>query len=155
MALVLTDLSQGFLDMANNPPPSAAEAAKKAADIYEAYAQKATGGGFPPTLTGSEKERMKVALQGAFSAVPSAAPVAASAWLQGLTAFWLTPPVVFGAGAVSGAVPPLNTVVACLAGISAPAPSAEAPTTQVATCLHTATLQVQVFIPPSTTVNLV
>jgi hypothetical protein len=154
MPLLLSDLSSGFKDMADNPPDSASAAAAKAADIYAAYAQKATAAGIPPTLTGAEKLRLKNALQGAWSSVPSAPPVSASAWLQGLTLFWAAPPVIFGPGAVVG--PPLPVVVPCLSAVSAPAPDSAAPSVQVATCIHTATLSVLALIPPSPTpVNLI
>jgi hypothetical protein len=111
MPLLMPILQRGFLDIIQNPPSNPLDSARKLAKVYADYAQAAASAFGPAALTGIEKETMANAMAGSFQ--PNGAPPSAIGGIVGgLTAFWLTPPVVFGAG-VASVVPP--TINACLA----------------------------------------
>lgn len=87
-------------------PTNPYEAAKNIASVYASYAADATTlvGAAPPTFTEAEQQVLTAILAQALS-VPAPTPaVFAQALALGLTAFWLTPPVVFTGGVVTAAV---------------------------------------------------
>jgi len=149
MALALPTLIRGLTELAARPPRTAAEAAQKAARVYDDYARLAQAAGLFPTLTGTVRLRLQWALQTAWSAAAGTALTSAQAWSLGLTSYWQLPPVVFGAGVVVSSGIPLS--VPCLAAVSVPSISPSVPVARVASCLDTATRSVLVLIPPNPT----
>ena len=150
MPLIPSILQKGLSDIAENYPDSASDAANKMAKAYADYARGAVAGGLPITLTGGEEKRLAAALLSAFAGGNGTPATGAMAWAAGLTAFWLSPPVVFGAGVVTVALFPA-VVPAVLGSIAAPSSDKSPPIAQVVQGLDTATRTVLVLIPPSPT----
>jgi hypothetical protein len=97
MPLVPVILEKGFLDIINNPPANPREAADKMSQVYGDYAKAAASVFGPAAFTGAEQKAMASVLAGGFNP-NGAAPAASGGIVGGITAFWLSPPVVFGAG---------------------------------------------------------
>ena len=127
------------------------------AALYAAYAQTGMFGASLPVFTGAEKAALAAKLAAVFS-LPAPNPAAfGTAWSTGLTAFWLTPPIVV-TGVQSGAVTALAggaTVSGVLAAIG-PSNLAPVAASKVASALHTATLTciATVAPPPGTLVTI-
>lgn len=79
------------------PSNTALEAAGKQAAAYGRYATGALAGVVPWVPTGTEEARLQGALL--VGMVPGGNPaLLAASWAQGLAAFWLLPPAIFGPG---------------------------------------------------------
>lgn len=94
MALVESVLQAGFA--AAPEQTDATAAAQQFAGIYLSYALSAQAGVFLPILTGLEVTRLQAVLAAQFSNHNGTPVQAAQAFVDGLTQFWLTPPVPFG-----------------------------------------------------------
>ena len=149
MPLLPNVLQKGLLEISRSHPKSASDAAAKMAKAYADYARGALAAGVPATFTGTEEKRLRVALESAFAGGNGTPATGAQGWAAGLTSFWLSPPVIFGPGAVVSAIPPFSiSVVGALSAIAAPSKAVEPPVAQVAQGLDIATRSVMVFIPP-------
>lgn len=97
MPLIPIVLEKGLLDMMIDKPTSPQEAARRMADVYARYARFAVAGG-PASFTGLEARQMERRLVGGFRNPESGNPSRGGGGIiGGIQAFWLTPPVVFGA----------------------------------------------------------
>jgi hypothetical protein len=165
MPLLKPILEKGFRDIIENPPKSPIDAANKMAKVYADYVASAIA--IPATAAifkGTEARVMANAIAGGFS--PNGAPPAASGGLiAGLTAFWLSPPVIFTPGPGTGpgvATAPTGTGVlqACLASsFTNPKIPAGQAAALIANCLDAFTKLVSVTVPilapPSVTITFV
>lgn len=128
------------------PVRDASTAARRHAIAYECYARSAMAGAFPWAATGAERERLVQSLLGAMIPAGSG-PQMAGAWAQGLLAFWLAPPVVFGAGVVT-AFPGQPALAAALtAAFSNPNNTAATAAVSVSQALDAATRTILVTLP--------
>lgn len=93
MALTPSGLQPAFLGLTRDYPPRPEEAAKKMADAYGAYAQGAGALGGVPVLTGSEKTVIEMMLASVLRNQNGVITAYASAWYNGIVAFWA--PVVW------------------------------------------------------------
>lgn len=96
MSLSVSTLSDGIVAMLGpgNFPPDTTDAGQRWADAYATYAQDGWSPvGAPPTGLSAKKPALAAALTTAFDARD--ANTTASAIDSALTAFWLSPPVVF------------------------------------------------------------
>jgi hypothetical protein len=116
MALVPAVISDGFAGMVENNPGSAQDAASQFAAIYQAYALVAQAGAFPPVYTGLEVLRYASILYAEFKNLSGTPVTAATAFVAAMTSFWMAPPVLFGAGAVTAfpGAPVLQTTLESL-----------------------------------------
>lgn len=152
MALVKALLKANIKAMIVTKPSNAAVAAIDWGLAYDGYALPAMAGAFPGVFTGSEKTRFSTALTSLFASPSTGTPVlAATAFMNALTGYWLTPPVAFGAGVVS--------VITGLSAISSLFTTLftdpDAAADHIATILDTATKTVTVaFTGPPSTVTL-
>lgn len=146
-------LQNGFLDIIQNPPSSPVDAARKMAKVYANYAKTGWAGLGPGSFTGSEESKMANTLAGGFNP-RGAAPAAVGGLLGGITAFWLTPPVVFSSpppGQSPGFVSAFAGAAALQSALSAlanPKIAAGQAAAQLATAFDAATRQVLVTFPP-------
>lgn len=101
-----SDIEAVFL----SEPPDGATAAKKIAAAYDNYCKAGLAGGVPPVLTGVEAARFEGPLASGFSA--GAASAVANGFKDGVTAYWVSPPVPFAA-------PPIAGVTTSVAGAGA------------------------------------
>lgn len=102
MPLVPSILVQSVKDLITNKAEDPSDSSIKFAKAYFDYAKKATSFGTSAIFTGLEQRQMANALIVAFSNPKAGSPSkAANGIVKGLTAFWLTPPVVFGYGPVT------------------------------------------------------
>ena len=161
MALNPSSMVSGFLEIAKNPPPSPAEAAKRYAKVYNSYAQTAMALSALPVFTGLEVIALQESLFAAMANPAAGLPATlALAWGAGLVAYWNAPPVAFvgaqtgtvlqAATALAIAVPaltaifaiPLNTAQTCALGMA------------TARILATRTITVTLVPPPGTVAPL-
>lgn len=144
--LVREVLYRGLVRSLSGHPRSVDQAAMEWAAAYRDYAVAAQAGGLPMVPTGTEVARLAAAL--APGLAPTGNPeILASAWVAGLSAFWMTPPAVFTPGFVVtmaglSAVRPALTL--CYSDRFQGLPAACATT---ATVLDAATRTVAVAIP--------
>lgn len=145
MPFNLPALTQGFLRVINNPPPSPTDTARIIANAYAEFVRPALGVGAPGAFTGTEAARMATIMASGFS--PNGNPAAASnAIVNSVTAFWLTPPVIFGPNPVVsfGGGPVLLT---CLKTLSNPQVKGPDAARKLANCFDKATRLVLVQPP--------
>lgn len=132
-------------------PSDALAACQQLAGYYQAYAATGQAGGFiPPVFTGLEQAQFANVLAAAFDlSPPSGTPAsAAAAFVGAVTAFWMTPPVVFGPGLVTsfpGAAALQATLVALFSNFNDAATAASG----LAAALDVATKTVQVTVTPT------
>lgn len=146
MPFILPVLTQGFLRVIQNPPPSPKETARILADAYAEFVRPAIAvGAGPATFTGTEAARMAQSMSSGFN--PNGNSAAASNGIVGaVTSFWTAPPVVFGAGAVV-AFAGGPVLLSCLATLSDPTIEAPAAARKLANCFDKATRLVLVQPP--------
>jgi hypothetical protein len=159
MALNPASLIQGLTVLFSGPAQSPQAAATQMANLYAAYAALGVFGASTPVFTGSEKQLLASTLAQTFS-TPGPNPAAfGTVWSKGLTAFWLTPPIVV-AGVQSGvvtAIPGAATLPASLGALVAiPSNSPATAASKLANALHTATQTVVATVapPPGTVVPI-
>lgn len=132
-----------WLPLAQNWASSVPDAARIAADGYEAYAKLGLAQTYLPILTGSEKKHIEVALLQVWNAVESATKEAtAAAWYSGISKFWMSPPVLFGPTAWGPGItiaPPAGSAVSCIIGSTQNSGTSQPPLLRLANCLHSAT----------------
>jgi hypothetical protein len=116
MPLVPASMVPGFLGLTSSYPPSAEACAQKMASAYNLYAKAALALGGTPILTGGEKTALQGILLSALKSPNGVIGTYASAWYQGVVAFWSpviwTPPPGYGPGALT--VPPAATIQSSL-----------------------------------------
>ena len=149
MALVKTVLSDAFKALVDHPPTTARAAADAYAAAYQLYASSALAGVVPPTFTGTEQVKFANILFAVLNVLPGTPANAAAAYVAGVTAFWLTPPVVFGAGVVTAfaGAPAMLAALTLLFGVINDRDTFAG---GLADILDTATKTVVVVIGPST-----
>jgi len=158
MPLVVATLENALRSIFQNPPKVLFDTADKWAKAYADYAAQATTVPTPatPLFTGLEPELFRGTLIATWTEPKTGSPAtAAQAFVTALTTFWTLPPVVFTAGADSGApvaVPGVAGLVPCLTGIFANiGNTAETAAAGVAACLHAATVGIPMVLLPSNT----
>ena len=149
MALQQSKLASGLLELASgkNFPKDPLEAGKRWAHAYVEYAKVAMSPvGAPPTFAGGE-QILAAALASVWASSRSA-PTTAQGIAAALTAFWLTPPVVFGAGVVTSVVG-TSALASALPGVWASnyPGTPEQATRKVAAAIHTFTITVITTTP--------
>lgn len=149
MPLVSTVIEQGFKAMIVTKPANGSAAATQLSNIYQAYAASAVAGVAPPVFTGTEKVRFAAALQAVLSTPDHTAAEAAGAFVAAVTTFWLTPPVLFGAGAVT-AFAGAPALLAALTAFFGAFNDTDAAAAGLATLLDVATKTITVVIGPTT-----
>ena len=111
MALLVQTLADGLASVFA-ASSDFAEAASSWADAYSTYAQAATAGVAIPVFTGLEEGLLASNLAAAFAAgVASEGSTTLAAMEVAFQAYWLVPPVVFGAGVVTVAPPGLAALL--------------------------------------------
>lgn len=151
MALVPSVIEAGFASMIATKPSSASDACDQLANFYLAYAAPAMAGPATPVFTGTEQVRFSAALLAILGvSPPSGTPAqAAAAFVAAVTTFWLTPPVVFGAGVVT-AFPGAGALQAALVALFSTFNDSSSAASGLATALDVATKTVTVVIGPTT-----
>jgi hypothetical protein len=144
MALVLSVLTNGFMDLAIRKPKDAREAARRMALTYGIYARSAQAAGTPGIFTGLETKILEGLLYTALQVTQGVAVKYGTQWAAGLTAFWMTPPIVFAFGPVTGFVGAPVLIATLTAALSNPLNTDPTAALQIATALHAATLTVVV-----------
>lgn len=147
MPLLLPVLSQSLAAVFSGPALSPDAAAGRLASAYAGYAAGGMALGIPWVPTGAEEQRLRLRLRAAL--VPeTGSPVSmASAFTEGVLAFWLTPPVPFGPGVVT-VIPGLIGLQTGLAAFFAnPLNPSAAVASCVASLLDQATRTVVVVYP--------
>ena len=109
-------LESKLLDMIKNPPPSPFEAGKKLGQAYAEFVKPALGAGSPGTFTGLEAFSLAAAAGASFQA-PGLPPQSINGIVNGITAFWLAPPVTFGP-AVTSLWTGQGVLISCLAAMA-------------------------------------
>lgn len=153
LTLALTAVFQSF-------PPTAALCAAGMASAYSSYAAAGMFGAGVPLITGSNTSAMTALLLAAIASPLTGNPAAfGAAWSAGLTAFWMTPPIVV-TGAQSGVV----TGIPGAAAVAVPLGAAAANLTNtapvfaaiLAAALHAATLTTLATVapPPGTIITI-
>lgn len=143
MALNPSLMTQIWSPLAQNWASSVPDAARIAADGYEAYAKLGIAQAYLPILTGSEKKHIEIALLQVWNSVESATKEAtAAAWYSGIAKFWTSPPVLFGPtpfGPGIAIAPPSGSAVSCIIGSTQNSGTTPPPLSRLANCLHSAT----------------
>lgn len=153
MALDPTNLASGLIPIFGGTD-NFVTAGLAWASAYKSYAQVANAGVFLPTFTGLEEGILATALAGAFAAGIAAPNLTPEAMEAAFIAFWLTPPVIFGAGVVTAAAPGLAALIRATFPINILAVSAPAAAAVIAVAIDTWTRTVAVTIPGPTVVTL-
>ena len=105
MALIKSSLESALVVALSASPASSIAAAKGMADAYATYAGAAMAGVTLPVFTGLEKNALMSQLIAAIAVPLVGSPATlATAWSSGVSAFWLTPPVVFVGPGLAGTV---------------------------------------------------
>lgn len=89
-------LEKGLFDMMENNPSNYREAAQRISRAYADFVKPATGAGSKATFTGLEVAAMTNLIASSLRA-NGALPAVVRGVVQGVQAFWLAPPVTFGA----------------------------------------------------------
>ncbi len=114
----VSKLANGIVDLGKNYPGSPEEAGKRWAHAYALYAADAMS--IPPTAAPPNSlvagEKVLAAALAATWRSSRTANQTANQMASALTAFWLAPPVTFGAGLVT-AVPGTSALASALPGI--------------------------------------
>ncbi len=158
MALVPATMVSGFTALFQGGALGAVAGANQMASIYASYAMTGMFGTSLPVFTGAEKGVLASTLAAVF-ALPAPNPGAfASAWISGLTTFWLSPPIVV-TGAQTGvvtAIVPASLTAALGALVATPMNTAAVAAARLAAALHTATLTCMATVapPPATVVPI-
>jgi hypothetical protein len=106
MALVQATLKASLKALMDTNPSTGAAAATAWGLAYDAYAKLGQANAIPGVFTGSEPTQFTNAILALFNAANGTPASAAAAFQAAVTAYWLTPPVIFGTGAVT-AIPGL------------------------------------------------
>lgn len=147
MALLQPTLATG-LATAFVGTNSFAEAGAGWASAYATYALAAQANGIFPAFTGLEQQTLANALAAAFQAgVASEGATTFAAVELALQAFWILPPIVFGAGAVTAAPPGLAALLEATRAPNLAAATSAVAASNVATALDTWTHTVTVTFP--------
>lgn len=151
MALVPSIIENGFKAMIETNPSSAQDACDQLAGYYFAYAATALAGVVPPTLLPAAQTLFSANLFALLGVDPPAgtAASAAGAFVTAVTSFWMTPPVVFGAGVVT-AFPGAGALQAALVALFSAFNDENTAALGLATALDVATKTVTVVIGPTT-----
>lgn len=125
------------------------------AAAYADYAAVAMAGVAAPVFTGLEEDTLAAGMTAAFTAgVASLGTTTLTDMELAFQAFWLVPPVVFGAGVVTLAPPGLAAALAAVFAAGAVATTSAEVAAAVAAAIHAWTLTVTVTLPGPTTVTL-
>lgn len=155
MPLILPMLTQGLAAALSSPTPSFDAAAERLAGAYARYAAAGTAAGIPWVPTGAEELRLRMRLR-AGMVKDGGSPLAfATAFSEGLLAFWMTPPVPFGPGVTAAmlGLPGLQvTLAAFFANPNNPTPAV---VSTLAGALDLATRTVVVVYPVTGPVPLI
>jgi hypothetical protein len=118
------------------------------AGAYRDYAAVAMAGVAAPIFTGLEEGVLAGALAAAFTAgVASLGTTTLTDMELAFQAFWMVPPVVFGAGAVTAAPPGLAAALAAVFATGALAPTSAVVAAAVAAAIDTWTRMITVQLP--------
>ena len=125
-------------------------------NAYDVYARTAVAAGAPAILTGLEKTVMARSLAGVFEAgVASQGSSTLASMEAAFAAFWMLPPVVFGAGFVSAAPPGLAGLISATVPLNIVAATSAEAASNIANAIHTWTLSITVTFPNGATVTLI
>lgn len=124
------------------------------ARAYKKYAETAQAGLALPIFTGVEEAVLAASLAAAFAA-GIAAPAATPDFMEAaFIAFWMAPPVVFGAGVVTVAPPGLAVLIRATFPVNLLAATASAASAVLAGAIDVWTRTVTVTLPGPTVVTL-
>ena len=156
MPLDPSSMISGFTSMFSGGPLGPVGGGKKMASIYATYASAGMFGASAPVFTGLEQQALAATLTAVFSLTTPNPAAFGQAWSAGLTAFWMTPPIVV-TGAQAGvvtAIPGAAAVSAALAAlVASPSNPAPAAASILAAALDAATrTAVATVAPPPGTV---
>jgi len=151
MPLIPMTLQGPLTQLFTQTAPTPEQSAETMANAYAQYASTALFGAGVPIFTGLEKATMKATLLAVLNpAIPNPAGFA-GAWSSGISAFWLSPPIMVG-GALAGpvtSVPGAASIVAAMLPLliipSKPAALAAAGLTAA---IHAATLTTIATLQP-------
>lgn len=154
MPLDPTTLTSGLLGVFAGSSDMA-DAAASWASGYADYAAVATANGVIPAFTGLEEGVLAGALAAAFAGgVASLGTTTLSAMELAFQAFWMVPPVLFGAGVVTLAPPGLSSLLAAVFATGVAAATSAEVAANVAAAIHAWTLTVTVTFPGPTVATL-
>jgi hypothetical protein len=153
MALVQATLKASLKALMDTNPSTGAAAATAWGAAYSAYAILGQANGIPGIFTGLEGTQFANALLPVFSTDNSTAAQAATAFQNAMTAFWLTPPVLFGPTGTTTAITGLPALTALFTSLFS---DKDLASNYLATILDTCTktVAVTIVIPPPTVFTL-
>lgn len=115
MPLVVATLTVGLANVFKSQPGSGADAASMIAQEYDTYCKLAMAPPGAPIFTGTEKTTFETFLAAALASPDAGdANVVAAAFSSAVQAYWLTPPVMFVGGPVTGLVTAISGAAAII-----------------------------------------